>query len=424
MYSDNRVVITGIGLVTPLGNSPEAVWSRLASGESAVHALEQYPTGQGGATVRDFDPAQHVQPRRILKVINRATSFALAAARGAWADARLVEGDIAPERFGIYVGAGESEMQPESFLPGLELARDSQGAFDPQLFAAVGLEAIDPYIALTSLSNNALCYISIAHTLRGVNNNYVKSGVASSQALGEAKWAIEEGYADAVVVVGVDCLTDPLAITSYNSVGLLNATSQRVQQAMRPFDVTRAGFVPGEGAAALILENERVARRRGARVHGRVLGFGQATDTNHIIDPPSDGGRLPATIGDALLDANLQPEDLAVVIAHGNATVRGDLGEAVGIGGAVNGGLRTTPVTATKPLSGHLGAASGAVESVFGLLMLRHGFIPPIANLIQPDEGMPLNLVQKTGVHSDGRTALHIARGIGGQNAALVISID
>lgn len=423
MQEDTQtVVITGIGLVTPLGDNPEQVWSRLSRGETAVKPLSGYPTGQGGATVENFKVQDEVTPKRLIRMVNPATCFAIGAAKRAWQAAGLAQGDIPADRFGIYVGCGESEMQPESFFPGLELAINAGGQLDMEAFARQGLEAVDPYIALTSLSNNALCYISIAYQLMGPNNNYVKSGVASSQALGEAMHLIRYGYADAVMVVGVDSLTDPLAVTSYNSVGLLCQDTAEVERAMRPFDENRKGFMPGQGAGAIILESEAVARARGAHLYGRVLGFGQSADGFHLLDTPRDGGQLPRAIYNALGDARLKPEQVDFIIAHGNASDHGDLSEAQGIYQAVDGQLRQTPLTATKPVSGHLGAASGVVESIFALLMLQQGTVPPVLNLEQPDESCSLGLVRETPYQAELKVGMHIARGVGGQNAVLIIA--
>ncbi|WP_394834232.1 hypothetical protein LVJ94_47810 [Pendulispora rubella] len=414
------VVITGIGLATPLGHDAESVWGRLVDSKSAVRTLE--PLGQGGSAVEDFDPVEHVKQRKILRMTNRATVFSLAAARRAWADAGL-EGSTAyePTRFGIYTGSGESEMRPEAFLPGLTHAIDERGHLDIGAFARTGLDNVDPYVALTSLSNNALCYISVAHQLMGPNSNYVKSAVASSQALGEAAWIVRHGYADAIMVVGVDSLSDPLAVVAYNSLGLLCKDTERVGSAMRPFDRARSGFMPGEGAGAVILESAEGARRRGARVHGRVLGFGQATYVVDVFEGVSDGTGLTTAIGDALADANLAADRVDFIVADGSASVHGDASEAKGIARVAGGALRTTPLTATKPLSGHLGAATGVVESIFGLLMMQHGQVPPIHNLDDPAVDPSLGFVTEQPLKGRFHAGLHIARGLGGQNAVLVL---
>jgi len=418
--SKHDVVITGIGMATPLGHDAETVWSRLIDGATAVKPLE--PLGQGGSIVENFEPSEHVGARRILRMANRAVTYALAAARRAWNDAKL-EGASAyePTRFGIYVGSGESEMRPESFFPGLENAVDQNGNFDVHAFARTGLEAIDPYLALTSLSNNALCYVSVAHQLMGPNNNFVKSAVASSQALGEAAWIVRHGYADAVMVVGVDSLSDPLAMVAYDSVGLLCKDTRDVATAMRPFDRSRSGFMPGEGAGALVLEREDSARRRGAPIHGRVLGFGQATDAFDLLVAPADGGSLPTAITSAIEDAEISPERIDFIVAHGSATQAGDASEAAGIGRAAGGALQKTPLTATKPLSGHLGAATGAVEAIFSLLMMKQGRVPPIVNLKEPGVNPTLGFVTERPLTGKFGVALHVARGISGRNAVLVL---
>jgi len=417
--NNDDVVITGIGVATPLGHAPEAVWNRLAKGATAIEMLE--PLSQGGSRVADFVPKEHVTAPRILRTTNRPTIFALAAAKRAWADAGFegAQASIDPMRFGIYVGSGESEMRPESFFPGLESAIDAQGCFDLDAFAKKGLESIDPYLALLSLANNALCYISVAHQLMGPNNTYVKASTSSTQALGQAFWTIRDGYADAMMVVGVDAMTDPLTMVAYNSVGLLCRDRESVETAMRPFDGKRSGFMPGEGGGALVLEREQSARKRGARIIGRVLGFGQATDAVHLLEPPPDGGELATAIEGALADATISAEQVDFIVADGVATVHGDASEATAIARAAGGGFQKTPITATKPISGHLGAASGAVECIHALLMMQHRQLPAIANLERPVSD--LHFVANRAHEGQLGVGIHIARGIGGQNAVVVL---
>ena len=413
------VVITGMGVATPLGHDLESVWSRLASGSTAVRLLE--PLQFGGARVQDFVPAEHVPAPRVLRTTNPQTVYALAAARRAWAHAGFagVVSNIEPTRFGIYVGSGESEMRPEQFFPALEHSVDASGHFDLEAFATKGLELVDPYLALLSLSNSALCYISVAHQLMGPNNTYVKSSVSSTQALGEAAWVIRHGYADAMMVVGSDALSDSLAMLGYDSIGLLCRAKESVETAMRPFDRQRSGFLPGEGAGALILERESAALRRGAKIFGRILGFGQATDAQHLLELPPDGGELKTAIESALSDAELTPDSVDFILADGIATVDGDASEAAALARAAGGGLRQTPVSATKPISGHLGAASGVVESIHALLMMQHALVPPVPNLREPSAD--LHFVSGRGLSRKLAVGLHVARGIGGQNAAILL---
>lgn len=416
---NNAVVITGMGVATPLGHDLDSVWARLASGETAIRLLE--PLGRGGARVENFEPREHVTAPRILRTTNPQTIFALAAANRAFKDAGLPGTAPAtdPARAGIYVGCGESEMRPEHFFPALEVAVDAQGRFDMEAYATKGLDLIDPFLALLSLANSALCYISVAHRLMGPNNTYVKSSVSSTQALGEAAWIIRNGYADMMMVVGVDALTDPLAMLAYDSVGLLCKDKRAVERAMCPFDARCSGFLPGEGAGALVLESEEVAQKRGAGILGRVLGFGQATDALHLLDFAADGGQLPAAIEEAIASAALAPEQIDFILADGMATPSADTSEAAAIARACGGALRHKPITATKPLSGHLGAASGAVESIHALLMMQHAALPAIANLEQPRAD--LRFVTQRPRPGQFRTGLHMARGIGGQNAVVVL---
>jgi 3-oxoacyl-[acyl-carrier-protein] synthase II len=415
----NDVVITGMGMATPLGHDAESLWARLVKGTTAIKLLE--PAKRGGSKVDDFVPSEHVSAPRTLRTTEPQTIFALAAAKRAWESAGF-EGPtspIEPTRFGIYVGSGESEMRAEHFFPALEVSLDAHGRIDMDAYVKKGLDLLDPYLALISLANNALCYVSVAHQLMGSNHTYMKSSVSSTLALGEAFWEMRHGHADKMMVVGVDTMSDALSIAAYDSVGLVCKETSSVETAMRPFDERRAGFMPGEGAGALVLERGEDARKRGARIVGRVLGFGQSVDAMHLLDPPPDGGALTIAIEAALADAALGPECVDFIVADGIATVSADASEAAAIARAHNGALRTKPITATKPLSGHMGAASGVVESIHALLMMEHGSVPPIANLERP--AADLHFV--TGRPHDAKLAvgLHIARGIGGQNAVVVL---
>jgi 3-oxoacyl-[acyl-carrier-protein] synthase II len=422
MRSQSTVFITGMGLLTPLGEDVQEVGARLLKGESAIQSHSHYLPSRGGAMIENYDPDKRIRPKRILKMMNRATTYALIAAQNAWQDSGLAQNEIAPERFALYTGTGESEMKPELFFPALEGTLDEQGQLDLADFASEGLERLDPYAGLISLGNNALCYISIAHNIKGPSNNYVKSGVSSSQAIGEALRCIRYGYADAALVVGVDCLVDPWAYSAYDSIDYLCKETQDVARRMCPFDKKRNGFMPGEGAGALILESEQSATARRARVYGRVLGYGEATDTYSMTTVPIDGGKLPLAIEEALRDGMIEPEDLDLIISHGNATLSGDLSEAQGIARAAQGLLCNTPVTATKPYSGHLGAASGVIETIFALLMIQQRTIAPIANLTQPDEGCSLNFVMERPVEKQVSYFIDIARSIGGQNSVVLVA--
>ena len=420
----NTVVITGLGLATPLGLDLDTVWSRISQSETAIKPMPHYLPGRGGAMLEDFYPEEHVRPKRILRFVNRATSFAMVAARNALEDAGVSEGVIDPERFGIYTGTGESEMKPEIYFPALEKAIDEQGQFNLAQFAQEGLDQLDPYVGLTSLGNNALCYISIVHKLMGPSNNYVKSGVASSQAIAEAVQALRYGLADAILVVGNDWLTDPWALAAYDSIGMLCTDCWDVAGSMRPFDAGRRGPLPGEGAGALVLETAQVAEKRGAHIYGQILGYGEATDTWSFGAPPPDGGVLPLAIEEALADAQVTPEQVDLIIAHGNSSPGGDTSEAQGIYHALSGRLRHVPITSTKPYTGHLGAASGTVETILALLMQQHATVPPILNLTEPDVACSLNFVMNQSLKCAPNILLHIARSVGGQNAVIIIGKD
>lgn len=414
------VAVTGMGLITPIGNSIETVTSQLIQAETPRDIFTEHAQlSQGISKVKDFNPKDYVKPRRILRMINHATSFALAAAREAWNDAGFDPEQIDPERFGIYVGSGESEMHPEWFFPGVEAASEN-GEFSFQKYGEEGIEFIEPYVALRALTNNALCYISIAHQLKGPNNNYVKSAVASSQALGEAMRIIRHGYADRVMVVGVDALADDMAITSYNSVGLLAKQTEDISTAMRPFDKDRDGFIPGEGAGAVILENEEIAKARNAKIYGYVCGFGQSIDSFGLFNENDGEERLSKAIEEALIDSETSPQNIDFIVANGSAIKTEDHLEVKGIRNACEFAFKETPITATKSVTGHLGAATGVVETIFSLLMKKEGKLPPIKNLFEVESDMDLAFVreQKQG---DWKKSLLITRGVGNQNAVLVL---
>lgn len=414
----HEVVITGVGLVTPLGREEDAVWERLTEGPPAVEPLDGCLPGSRGAVVRDFDAAREIRPRRILRMVNRVTCLGLAAADAAWRDAGLEPDVIEPERFGIYTGTGESELQPDDFLPGVAESLDDHGRLDLDRWATHGIEQLDPYLALTSLANNALCYASIAHRLMGPNNNYVKSATASSQALGEAMRAIRHGRADAVMVIGLDSLTNPMAVAAYNQAGLLCPPGS----AMAPFDAARRGFLPGEGAAALVLERAGVAQARGARMRGRLEGYAQGMAGGWPDGEADAGPRIAGLVERCLADAGRSAGDVDFVVAHGDATTAGDLAEARAIALVCGGRLAGAPVTATKPRTGYLGAASGTVEVALGLAMAARGVVPPVANLERTDPRIELDLVRGRPRAARLQAGLHLSRSVAGQFAALLFT--
>jgi 3-oxoacyl-[acyl-carrier-protein] synthase II len=420
-----RVVITGAGCITPLGTDVETVWERLKNGASGVDYTSifdasRFPT-KISAEVRDWDISQVGEDPKDWKLRGRHTKFAAGAAKKAVHDSGILDAQLDPARFGVYLGSGEGQQDFECFARMMTSAL--RGAeFDLAQFTKAGLEWLHPLVELEQEPNMPAGHLAAMFNAQGPNANCLTACAASSQAIGEAVEIIRRGDADAMLSGGTHSMIHPFGVTGFNLLTALSTNNQHPQQASRPFDRDRDGFVLGEGAAMVILEELEHAKRRGAKIYGEVTGYGSTADAYRITDTHPEGRGATRCIQMALADAQLNPQDLHYINAHGTSTSVNDKVETLAIKNALGAHAYQVPVSSTKSMMGHLIAAAGATELIVCLLALRDQVLPPTINYEHPDPECDLDYIPNTARSAPCRHALSNSFGFGGQNISLLVS--
>ncbi|HET9783967.1 MAG TPA: beta-ketoacyl-[acyl-carrier-protein] synthase family protein [Terriglobales bacterium] len=422
-----HVVITGVGLVSPLGNSPQELWAALRAGRSGVGdvphlALDAYRTRIGGA-VKDFQPRAYIKDGKSLKLMTRPVRLGVAAVELAVRDAGLDTAEklagLDPARIASYVGSPGHAGDRDELLPALDISYHD--ALDLQRFGADGIAIINPLWLLKSLANLVLYFVSLRLGAQGPNANICMSGAGGAMAIGEAYEAIRHHRADVAVAGGYESLLDEERLESFEPSGLLYLGNGDAARASRPFDRDRAGFVAAEGGAFVVLEEREHARARGARIYGEIRGYGCASSglAGHNTESAAAyEGAMEAALADARLDA----WNLGGIFAHGLSTPASDRAEAEALARLLTARAAYTPVTAVKSLTGNLLAASGPLELIAALAALgSDGFLPPILNCDHPDPDLGLDYVRGAARAGSFRNLLLNAAGLGGTTAALVV---
>ncbi|MFI5459305.1 MAG: beta-ketoacyl-[acyl-carrier-protein] synthase family protein [Isosphaerales bacterium] len=428
--SERRVVITGLGLVTPLGDSPDRVWTSLSEGHGMVRSLEAFrvaglPTDVG-AEIRDFDlmknyalPKYRNALRKSRKYMARDIQLAVAAAQLAVADAGLVDGGIDPTRIGIDLGAGLISSELDEMAPAIEHASQGGRPFDFQVWGRESVGMIEPIWLLKYLPNMLACHISILMDCQGPSNTITEADASSNLAIAEAARIIARGRTDVMISGGADSKIHPLSRVRMDLLDNMSRWTGEPGQSCRPFDRRRDGWVPGEGAGIVILEEREHALNRGARIHGEVLGGGSGCDAMPAGGLDPDGGGTLVAVTAALEEAGLGPAEIGHVNAHGSATRVSDLAEARAFERIF--GPRAVPVTALKGYMGNLVSGCGAVEMICSLIAVNRGRIPAILNCEQPDPELELDLVLKLPRPTRNPAFVKTNLTPNGQAAALVI---
>ncbi len=418
MTSYREIVITGMGVVSPIGIGKEPFWRCLCEGRSGIHPLPLYddpavPAPIGGE-VADFDPKQYVRPRKSLKVMSRDIQLGFAAADLACIDAGLRDRPVDPERMGVILGA---EMIPLDLydLTGTYSRCIVDGKFDFERWGQSFTAELFPLWMLKYLPNMPACHIGIAQDARGPNNTMTLADVSSLSALAEAARVVERGQADVMIAGGVSSRIHHALWVRNHGLGQTSQSSDAAT-ACRPFDAQRDGLVNGEGSATFVLETQQHAKARGANVLGRILGCSRGFEPCRNGDV-RHGSALRRAIVAALEAANRKPTDIEFVVAHGLSTVYGDRIEAA----AIRDTLGDVPVTAPKSYFGYLGAAAGSLETALCLLALQHGLVPPTLNYEHPDPQCPINVVHGQPRSVAGTAALVLSYSMNGQAVALVL---
>jgi 3-oxoacyl-[acyl-carrier-protein] synthase II len=405
-----RVVITGIGCITAAGTGAPALWEALLRGQSAIRPISRFDASgyrsRLAAQVSDFQPDQHFD-RKQRQRMDRFSQFALVAARQALADGGLSPGEMQGDRVGVFMG---------SALGGAGCAEEEHAAY-----LSGGLRSVNPGLALNVFGGAASCNIAIHFGFVGPNETNGMSCTAGAIAIGRALMAIRHGEADLCLAGGAEAPLAPLTYGAFANIRAMSTRNEEPDRACSPFDASRDGFVMGEGACVLLLEERERALRRGAEVYAELLGYGTSNDAYHMTMPRPDGSQSARAIAGALADAALSPDDVGYVNAHGSGTPLGDLAEAIAIRRALGSAADRAPISGTKAVYGHPLGASGAIEAAITALALRRGYLPGTCNLRQRDPRVDLPLLQE-GVERKARYALSNSVGFGGINACLALA--
>jgi 3-oxoacyl-[acyl-carrier-protein] synthase II len=405
-----RVVVTGLGALTPIGKNVSETWTNALAGKSGIVKINQ-PWAEGLAaqiaglvTVDPFEVLDRVSARRM----DRSTQLGVIAVKEAWADAGSP--DIDKERLGVFFGTG---------IGGLSTVLEQYDILNSR-----GPDRVNPMTVPMIMPNSAAAMVGLEVGARAGVHSPVSACATSAEAIAGALEMIRNNRADIVVAGGTEACVNRLAIAAFASMRALSTRNDEPQLASRPYDLDRDGFVMGEGAGALILEEEEHALKRGAKIYGVVSGAGMSSDGYHIAAPEPEGAGASRAMKFALKDANAKAADVSHINAHATSTPVGDIAEYKAMRSALGGALDNVVVTATKSMTGHLLGGAGAVESVFTIMGLKEGLIPPTINLNNQDTEIQVNVAKDVPfkLASDARFALNNSFGFGGHNVCIAFS--
>lgn len=417
-----RVVVTGIGWVTPLGADIQTVWRRVLAGESGVGYITHFdatnfPT-RIAAEVRDWNLSDVGENPEDWKYQGRHTQFAVGAAKKAVADSGILDTPLDPTRFGVYTGSGEGQQDFDRFTE-MMVAALEDGGLNLAKFTRKGLEILHPIAELEQEPNMPAGHLAALFDAQGPNINCLTACAASSQAIGEATDIIRRGEADVMLSGGTHTMIHPFGVTGFSLLTALSTRNDEPTRASRPFDRLRDGFVLGEGAGFVVLEELERAKRRGAQIYGEILGYGSTADAFRITDTHPEGRGAISCIRMALRDAGLDRVDY--INAHGTSTTVNDKVETLAIKQVFGQEAYRIPVSSTKSMMGHLIAAAGATELILCLLAIRDQVLPPTINYEVPDPECDLDYVPNTAREARCEVALSNSFGFGGQNISLIV---
>jgi 3-oxoacyl-[acyl-carrier-protein] synthase II len=417
-----RVVITGVGVISAVGIGNDAFWRNLIGGCSGIGFLRAFPNEhlpcRLAAEIDGFEPRRYLRQRKLLKIMSRDIQLGVSAAALAVEDARLVRGSIDPERLGVVYGAGSISSTPQELIDAAAFcARDD--AFNFDLFGEDCLSQISPLWLLPQLPNMPACHVSIEHDARGPNNTITSREASALLALSEAVSTIQRGAADCMIVGACGSDVHPVDIARLSLIEN-HTRGEDPTRACRPFDIHRDGCIPGEGAAAFLVENYDFASRRGAEIYAEVLAVAGGSD-GWGYQNGTGGTGLVRAIQAVLRQAGIAPHEIGHINADGKATRRDDLVESRAYHRALGAAAETIPVTGLKSYFGTFDAGTGAVELAGSLLALRHGSVPRTLNCEHPDPECRLNVIHEEPLTPKNLTALSVNRTAIGQSAAAIV---
>jgi 3-oxoacyl-[acyl-carrier-protein] synthase II len=405
-----RIVVTGVGAVTPIGDTVDATWDSMMHGRGGIGRITRFDPSpyesQMAGEVKDFDPTRYMD-RKDARRTDRFAQFAVAAASQALADGKV---DVAkePERIGVSIatGVGGLETLVEQVL----------------LMEKRGPSRLSPFLVPMLMANAGSAQVSMQFGLKGPNLTHVSACASSAHAIGECAAIIDRGQADVMVAGGAEAAVLPLAIGAFSTMHAMSRRNDDPEHASRPFDKDRDGFTLSEGGAAVILEEYLHALARGAHIYGELVGYGATADAYHITSPSPEGEGNARSMQMALAGAKLQPTDVDYINAHGTSTQPNDREETAAIKSVFGAHAYKLLVSSTKSMTGHLLGAAGALEAIACLLALRDGCIPPTINYTTPDPALDLDYVPNTPRPKEIKTALSNSMGFGGHNATLIFT--
>ena len=409
MKGERRVVVTGVGLVTPIGNNVAESWSSVVEGRSGIGPIthfdaSQYPSRVAGE-VKGFHPEDHFDKKEIRKM-DRFIQLGLVAAREAVADSGVTINEDNAERVGVVIGVG---------LGGLPLLEKQHA-----ILLERGPSRISPFFIPMLIANMAAGMISMDFGAKGPNSCTTTACATGTHAVGDAFRILQRGDAEVIIAGSTEAVISALCIGGFASMRALSTHNEPAQKASRPFDSSRNGFVVGEGAGVVVLEEREAARRRGARIYAEVVGYGMSGDAHHMTQPDPNGSGPTRCMTLALKDAQIPREDVDYINAHGTATPQGDINETRAMKKVFGPHAHKLAVSSTKSMTGHLLGGAGGVENIFTILAILHGVIPPTINLEEPDPECDLDYVPNTAREASIRFGLSNSFGFGGTNATLL----
>jgi 3-oxoacyl-[acyl-carrier-protein] synthase II len=415
--------VTGIGCINPMGHDVETVWAGLKEGKSGVgyttiFDATTFPT-RISAEVRNWDISRIGEDPIVWKNRGRHTCFAAGAARQAVDSSGILDSQLDPERFGVYLGSGEGSQDFFSFADMMSVAL-ANGQFDLERFIKRGLDMLNPAAELEQEPNMPAGHMAAMFDARGPNFNCLTACAASSQAVGEATEIIRRGDADVMLSGGAHSMIHPLGVTGFSLLTALSQRNDEPTRASRPFDRLRDGFVIGEGAAMVVLEDYERAKRRGAPIFAEIVGYGATADAYRITDIHPQGRGAIACMRMALQDAGLSPDDVHYVNAHGTSTSVNDRVETVACREVFGARAGQVPISSTKSMMGHLIAAAGVTELIVCMMAMRDQVLPPTINYENPDPDCDLDYIPNAARPARCDVALNNSFGFGGQNITLI----
>lgn len=402
-----RVVVTGLGAVSPVGNDIPTMWQNMLGGVNGIREIDRFDTSDLkvhiAGLVRDFAPERYFEKREAKK-LDLYCQYAIAAAQQAVDDSGIL-GTIDEERLGVYIGAG---------IGGLETFVNNTVGLDHG-----GSRKVSPFFIPMMIGNIATGNVAIRFKAKGVSLSVMSACASGTNSVGEAFHAVKDGYADAVIAGGAEAVVHRLTIAGFQNMKALT-TNPDPDKASRPFDKDRDGFVMGEGAGVMVLEEYEHAKARGAKIYAEFAGYGNTCDAHHVTAPDPEGAGLRRAIEIAFAEAGVSDDAQIYINAHGTSTHLNDMTETMAIKNALGQKAYDCNISSTKSMTGHMLGATGAIEAIAAVKALETGMIPPTIHLDEPDEGLDLNYTPNTAVRRDINVAASTNLGFGGHDACVV----